>query len=92
MLDITDGHKEIRGVQIKFNKRIDQAPTKSGWNKYNNTVVASKRDLEFAKFNAIKAICVDYATFGIELLSIDNLERYRPVEESLVEQTRRELG
>ena len=92
MLKIDDGHIEIRKIQKKYNKRIDSAPTKSSYNKFTGGYTTSKRDLERAKFNAIKAICTDYAVFGIELLSLENLERHRPAEESLVQQTRRELG
>ena len=92
MLSITDGHLEIRGIQKKYNKRIDQAPKKSGWNKFAGCATPSKYDLETAKFNAIRAVVQDYAVFGIELLSDENLAKLKPKQESLIEQTRRELG
>ena len=70
-----DGLIEIREVQIKYNKKIEQAPVKSGWNSFTNTKTASKRDLERAKFNAVKAIVQDYSIYGISLLSEETLEQ-----------------
>ena len=87
-----DGLIEIREVQIKYNKKIEQAPVKSGWNSFTNTKTASKRDLERAKFNAVKAIVQDYSIYGISLLSEETLEQMMPKEESTGEKYKRELG
>ena len=92
MIDIKEGLVEIRKVQVKFNKRIDTAPVKSGYDKLTGTYRQTQRDYQRAKFNAIKEIVQDYAVFGIQLLSDESLASLKPKEESVGDQYKRELG
>ena len=92
MIEVNEGHKEIRKIQLKFNGLIENAPIKGGYNRHTGTYRQTQRDYQKAKFNAIKEIVQDYAVFGIELLSDAALMKLQPKEESDTERYKRELG
>ena len=70
---VKEGHEEIRMAQKKYNKLIDAAPIRSGYNKFTGGYTTNKQQLRREKINAIKDICEDYSVFGIELLSAQQL-------------------
>ena len=85
------GHQEIRCAQLLYNKKIESAPSRPGWNRMTSSPVESKRQLETAKFNAIKSIVQDYAIFNINLLSDEALEAMKPKTESVGDAYKNEL-
>ena len=88
---IKQGFKELRDVQLKYNKRIDKAPVKGGWDQLQGRKVASAWEQVKAKNQAMREIIKDYAVFGILLVDSETLETLEEKEESLVDRTRREL-
>ena len=85
------GHQEIRSAQLLYNKKIESAPSRPGWNRMTGSPVESKRQLETAKFNAIKSIVQDYAIFNINLLSDKELDKMEPKTESVGDAYKSEL-
>jgi|TARA_R110002020_G_scaffold309371_1_gene525413 hypothetical protein len=89
---IEAGMVKIVAIQALFDKKIENAPVKSGYDKWTGGYTTSQRDYRKAKYNAIKDVCENLAVFGVTLLSQDNLDKLRPDEGNLVDEVRERLG
>ena len=91
-ISIESGLVELRVCQKEYNKKIENAPVKSSKNQLSGGWTTNKYELRMDKMKAMKSIVMDYAIFGIELMSAEALEKLQPKKESITEIAQRELG